>query len=80
MEEVSFCPFCGRPINTDFHYCPYCGTTCKDIHSFDILLERSMDKLESFSINQGIKRLEIMASRLNKLELELESFLAVQSS
>jgi len=79
MNEVGFCPFCGRIINKEFHYCPYCGTTCKDVEPFEILLEQSMEKLEELTVTQGIKRLEKMESRLKKLESELESFLAVYS-
>ena len=79
MDDIIFCPFCGESINRDFHYCPHCGTTCKDVSSFDQIIEDSMNRIEKVSFKQGIKRLEKLESELDKLESELDMFLSVRS-
>ena len=80
MEEVVFCSFCGRTIDKDFHYCPYCGTTCKDVPSFSSLVEGSMSRVNQYSLNQGIKKLEEMEGVLTQLEADLDVFLSVRST
>ena len=80
MDEIAFCPQCGKVIDRFFKFCPSCGSQQVTSLRWQELLDECLAPLELQEKDILLNRLLDLNKRINCLDEEIQEFLQGKST
>lgn len=75
MDDMSYCPHCGKLLQSGYRFCPFCGTAQRGTQDWETLLDQCLAPLEQQERGLLLDRIVNLESKIDRLDREITVFL-----
>ena len=80
MDDIGFCPQCGKVLDRSFRFCPSCGSQQRPSDSWQELFEECLAPLERQEKDILLNRILVLNKKIDSLDEEIHSFIQSKST